>query len=86
MRDFAHQNVYSAIFSVSYFLNPGNSQYDTMDIDAKHVKRRGSSQGCASSEPHNQNLTLTSHFRQNRLLGPNFDGTLKPSPEKQFGH
>ena len=47
MRDFAHQIVYSAIFSFFWrALHLVYSQDARTDFDAKYVKRRGSAQGC----------------------------------------
>jgi len=46
MRDFAHTFV-SAFFSVFWVLPIAYSQDARTDFDAKNIKRRGTSQGCA---------------------------------------
>jgi len=75
-------NVYSAIFGV---LEITYSQDATTDVGAKYVKRRGSVQGCAFWGSQNENLTYTPPFSpKTAILGPNYDGTLKFSAEKQL--
>jgi len=81
MRDFAHQCLlgYPFLGSITY------SQDPTTDINAKYVKRHGSVQGCAFWGSQNQNLTSTPPFSPKiAILGPDLDGTLKFSAEKQL--
>jgi len=74
MREFAHQNVYSAFLSGS-----SNSLYSLgpwTDFHAQYVKQRSSAQGCAFSGLEDKNLTFTPrNFRKTAILGPDFDGT-----------
>ena len=69
MRDFVHQNVYSAIFwgvqEITY------SQDAPTNFDAKYDKRRDSWQGCTFLGSWNQNLTFTPPFsKKPPILGP----------------
>jgi len=52
------------LFTRLFFGSITYSQDATTDIDAKYVKRRGSTQGCALSGSQNHNLTSTPHICQ----------------------
>ena len=69
MRDFAHQIVYY-------------SQDATTDINAKYVKRRGAAHECTLFGVEKPKFHIYTPFSpKTAILGPDFDGIKKFSPE-----